>query len=67
MFLLHHHDVYITYHMFYDTLSAPPCFIVYLICCDHCGVVAGGDERQELLPDLASYGALQETRPLRIW
>jgi hypothetical protein len=53
--------------MFYDTLSAPPCFIVYLICCDHCGVVAGGDERQELLPDLASYGALQETRPLRIW
>jgi hypothetical protein len=25
-------------------------------------VVAGGDERQELLPDLASYGALQETR-----
>ena len=29
--------------MFYDTLSAPPCFIVYLICCDHSGVVAGGD------------------------
>ena len=24
--------------MFYDTLSAPPCFIVYLICCDHCGL-----------------------------
>jgi len=46
--------------MFYDTLSAPPCFIVYLIGCDHSGVVAGGDERQELLPDLASYGALQE-------